>query len=95
MLRKRPLGLVNVSGICHTLYMDNKTGLYEILNGTTYWVKANSEEEAEAIWNVGMGYLDESNYPQFDIDSEQAFELIEEGETDTWVQHVTDFSVSG
>ena len=72
--------------------MEKKTGLYEVINGTTYFVEANSEEEAEAIWNVGMGYLDESNYPQFDIDGETAFKLIEEGETDTWVTHVTDLS---
>lgn len=92
MLRKQALELANVSGCCHTLYMEKKTGLYEIMNGTTYWVKANSAEEAEAIWNVGMGYLDESHYPHFEIDGETAFELIEEGETDTWVEHIEDLS---
>jgi hypothetical protein len=72
--------------------MEKKAGLYEIINGTTYLVKANSADEAEAIWNVGMGYLDESNYPEFDIDAETAFELIEEGECDTVVSHIQDFS---
>lgn len=70
----------------------NKKGLYEIINGTTYLVRANSADEAEAIWNVGMGYLDESNYPEFDIDAEEAMDLIEEGETDTIVTHITDLS---
>jgi hypothetical protein len=69
----------------------SKKGLYEIMNGTTYYVEANSAEEAEAIWNVGMGYLDASNYPEFDID-EDPFALIEEGETDTYVTHITDLS---
>lgn len=92
MLRKHVLELANVGGYCHTVYMEKKTGLYEIMNGTTYWVKANSAEEAEAIWNVGMGYLDEANYPEFDIDGETAHELIEEGETDTWVEQITDLS---
>lgn len=72
--------------------MEKKTGLYEIINGTTYLVKANSAEEAEAIWNVGMGYLDESNYPQFDLDAIEAMDLIEEGECDTVVTHIEDFS---
>ena len=91
MLRNTSLELANVSGCCHTLYMSKK-GLYEIINGTTYLVRANSADEAEAIWNVGMGYLDESNYPEFDIDAEEAMDLIEEGETDTMVTHIEDFS---
>lgn len=72
--------------------MEKKKGLYEIINGTTYLVKANSADEAEAIWNVAMGYLDEANYPEFDIDGETCHELVEEGETDTMVTHIEDFS---
>ena len=91
MLRKGSPKVEVWRDVCHTLYMSKK-GLYEILNGTTYWVKANSAEEAEAIWNVAMGYLDEANYPEFDIDGETAHEFVEEGETDTWVEQITDLS---
>lgn len=95
MLRKQPLELVNVSGCCHTRDMEKKMGTYFIVSGESYYVRANSEEEAEAVFNVGMGYMDESNYPDFDIDGETAFERIEYGEAYTTIESIVDFSVSG
>ena len=71
--------------------MEKKMGTYFIVSGESYYVRANSEEEAEAVFNVGMGYLDESNYPEFDI--ADSFERIEYGEAYTTVEAITDFSV--
>jgi len=92
MLRKQPLEVVNVSGCCHTWDMEKKMGTYFIVSGESYYVRANSEEEAEAVFNVGMGYLDASNYPEFDME-EDPFERIEYGEAYTTVEAITDFSV--
>lgn len=69
-------------------------GTYFIVSGESYYVRANSEEEAEAVFNVGMGYLDASHYPEFDME-EDPFSRIEYSETYTVVEPVIDFSVSG
>jgi hypothetical protein len=74
--------------------MEKEMGTYFIVSGESYYVRANSEEEAEAVFNVGMGYLDASNYPEFDME-EDPFERIEYGEAYTTVEAITDFSVSG
>jgi len=61
------------------------------VTGEAYYVKADSEEEAEAIFNVGMGYLDEASYPEFD--TADAFNRIEYADTYTTYEPITDFSV--
>jgi hypothetical protein len=91
MLQKTPLKLVIVRGICHTGDMEKVKGTYFVVTGEAYYVKADSEEEAEAIFNVGMGYLSESHYPNFD--TADAFDRIEYADTYTTYDPVTDLSV--
>jgi hypothetical protein len=91
MLQKTPLELVIVRGICHTGNMEKVKGPYFVVTGEAYYVKADSEEEAEAIFNVGMGYLDEASYPEFD--TADAFNRIEYADTYTTYEPITDFSV--
>lgn len=71
--------------------MEKAKGTYFVVTGESYYVKANSEDEAEAVFNVGMGYMDESNYPDFD--TTDAFERIEYTDTYTTYEPITDFSV--
>ena len=71
--------------------MEKVKGTYFVVTGESYYVKADSEEEAEAVFNVGMGYLDESNYPEFEL--EDAFSRIEYTDTYTTYEPITDFSV--
>ena len=69
-------------------------GTYSIISGEEYFVKANSAEEAEAIYMIALGHMDAEDYPQFDITPEQLLE-VEYIETNTIVEPVRDFSVSG
>jgi len=91
MLRIIGLGLDIVRRICHTGNMEKVKGTYFVVTGESYYVKANSEDEAEAVFNVGMGYMDESNYPDFD--TADAFSRIEYADTYTTYEPITDFSV--
>jgi len=68
-------------------------GLYQVTSGESYYVRANSEEEAEAKYYVSQGYSSAEDYPDFDFSTID--EDVEEGETDTIVEPVMDFSVSG
>ena len=58
----------------------SKKGLYEIITGESFYVRANSEDEAEAIFFVSQGHMDREDYPQFDITDED-LDSVEEGET--------------
>jgi hypothetical protein len=71
--------------------MEKVKGTYFVVTGEAYYVKADSEEEAEAIFNVGMGYLSEAHYPNFD--TADAFNRIEYADTYTTYDPVTDLSV--
>jgi hypothetical protein len=45
-------------------------GLYEITTGEAFEVRANSEDEALAIFHVSQGHMDIDDYPQFNITQE-------------------------
>lgn len=45
-------------------------GLYEITTGEAFEVRANSEDEALAIFHVSQGHMDIADYPQFNITEE-------------------------
>jgi hypothetical protein len=45
-------------------------GLYEITTGEAFEVRANSEDEALAIFHVSQGHMDIDDYPQFNITEE-------------------------
>jgi hypothetical protein len=42
-------------------------GLYYITSGEAFEVRANSEDEALAIFYVSQGHMDIDDYPNFDI----------------------------
>jgi len=58
-----------------------KQGLWEITTGETFFVRANSEDEALAKFYVSQGHEDEEAYPDFDF--ENLDDDVEEGETNT------------
>jgi hypothetical protein len=82
-------------GRCILVYIKkgNQMGLYQVTSGESYYVRANSAEEAEAKYYVYLSYDSADQYPDFDMSNLD--EDIEEGETDTIVEPVHDFSVSG
>lgn len=45
-------------------------GLYEITTGEAFEVRANSEDEALAIFHISQGHMDIEDYPQFNITQE-------------------------
>jgi hypothetical protein len=45
-------------------------GLYEITTGEAFEVRANSEDEALAIFHISQGHMDIDDYPQFNITQE-------------------------
>jgi hypothetical protein len=65
----------------------SKKGLYEVTSGDSHYVRANSQDEAEAIYMVALGYMDKEDYPDFDITDED-LESLEEGETTTIVEFI-------
>lgn len=67
--------------------MNKAKGLYEITSGDSYFVRANSQEEAEAIYMVALGYMSKEDYPYFDI-TDDDLDTLEEGETQTIVEFV-------
>jgi hypothetical protein len=42
-------------------------GLYESTTGEAFEVRANSEDEALAIFHISQGHMDIDDYPQFNI----------------------------
>ena len=67
--------------------------LYMVTSGDSYYVRANSEEEAEAIYHVNMGNmdLDAARENGFNITTED-MDSIEFIEASTIVEPVMDFS---
>ncbi len=51
-------------------------GLYEITSGEAFEVRANSEDEALAIFHVSQGHMDIADYPQFNITEEDLGNVI-------------------
>ena len=45
-------------------------GLYEITTGEAFEVRANSEDEALAIFHISQGHMDIDDYSQFNITQE-------------------------
>lgn len=62
-------------------------GLWEITSGECYEVRANSEEEALAIFFVSQGFSDASEYPHFDI-TEEDLASVEYTEANTVAEHI-------
>jgi hypothetical protein len=65
-------------------------GTWEITSGECYEVRANSEEEALAIFHVSQGYADIEDYPQFNITQEDLNE-VNYIETNTVAEHIQTF----
>jgi hypothetical protein len=51
-------------------------GLYQITSGEAFEVRANSEDEALAIFYVSQGHMDIDDYPNFDITEEDLDSVI-------------------
>ena len=51
-------------------------GLYQITTGEAFEVRANSEDEALAIFHVSQGNMDIDDYPEFDITEEDLDSVI-------------------
>ena len=64
--------------------------LFSILSGNTYDVRADSEEEALAIFHVSQGNADIDDYPEFDI-TEEDLESVEFTEADTVAEYIQEF----
>ena len=60
---------------------------YHITSGNTYYVQADSEDEALAIFHVSQGHEDADYYPEFDI-SEEKLDTVEYQEANTVVEFV-------
>ena len=45
-------------------------GLWEIVSGEAYQVRANSEDEALAIFHISQGHMEHGDYPEFNITDE-------------------------
>ena len=64
-----------------------KKGLWQITSGEAFEVRANSEDEALAIFYVSQGHMDIDDYPEFDITQED-LDSVEYMEADTVVEHI-------
>jgi hypothetical protein len=62
-------------------------GLYYITSGEAFEVRANSEDEALAIFHVSQGHMDIDDYPQFDI-TEADLDTVEHIEANTTAEFV-------
>jgi hypothetical protein len=51
-------------------------GLYEITTGEAFEVRANSEDEALAIFHVSQGHMDIEDYPQFNITQDDLEKVV-------------------
>jgi hypothetical protein len=45
-------------------------GLWDIVSGEAYQVRANSEDEALAIFHIAQGNMEHEDYPEFKITDE-------------------------
>lgn len=63
-------------------------GLWEITTGEMFEVRANSEEEALAIFYISQGHMSKEDYPEFDITDEDLNE-VNYIEANTVAQHIT------
>lgn len=66
-------------------------GLWEITTGECYEVRANSEEEALAIFYISQGFSDASEYPQFEITDED-IDNVNYVEANTVAEHILELS---
>lgn len=66
-------------------------GLYQIVSGETYEVRANSEDEALAIFFISQGFADKEDYPDFFITQEDV-DSVEYLYVDTIAESVQDSS---
>jgi len=66
-------------------------GLWSITTGESYDVRANSEDEAMAIFFVSQGMADISDYPEFNL-TEEDIDSVEYSEANTVAEHIQDFS---
>jgi hypothetical protein len=62
-------------------------GLYEITTGEAFEVRANSEDEALAIFHVSQGHMDIDDYPQFNITQED-LDSVEHTEANTVAEFI-------
>jgi hypothetical protein len=62
-------------------------GLYEITTGEAFEVRANSEDEALAIFYVSQGHMDIEDYPQFNI-TQDDLDSVEYTEANTIAEFI-------
>ena len=62
-------------------------GLWQITSGESFEVRANSEDEALAIFYVSQGHMDIDDYPEFDI-TEADLDTVEHIEANTTAEFV-------
>jgi hypothetical protein len=62
-------------------------GLWQITTGESFDVRANSEDEALAIFHVSQGHMDKEDYPQFDITDED-LDSVEYSEANTIAEFI-------
>ena len=62
-------------------------GLYEVLSGESYFVRANSEDEALAIFFVAQGHMEKADYPSFEITDED-LDSVEYNGADTTAEYI-------
>lgn len=64
-------------------------GLWQITSGESFTVRANSEDEALAIFHVSQGQMDPEDYPEFNI-TEEDLDSVEHDEAMTIAEHVAE-----
>jgi hypothetical protein len=62
-------------------------GLWQITSGESYSVRANSEDEALAIFHVSQGNMEKGDYPEFDI-TEEDLDSVEYDGADTIAEFI-------
>ena len=62
-------------------------GLWQITSGESFEVRANSEDEALAIFHVSQGNMDIDDYPEFNI-TEDDLDRVEYIEASTIAEHI-------
>ena len=62
-------------------------GLYEITTGEAFEVRANSEDEALAIFHISQGHMDIDDYSQFNITQED-LDSVNYVEANTVAEHI-------
>ena len=62
-------------------------GLWYITSGEAFEVRANSEDEALAIFHVSQGHMDVDDYPEFDI-TDADLDTVEHIEANTTAEFV-------